>query len=89
MVTSTGYQHHLLIDEASTYRLLEKMVHDTDVCSVEQLEQIYSALMSKIWQTRGDWNRAKVTSHVEMVFDEVIDEIKSMQPIGLGSMEIE
>lgn len=89
MMTSTAYQHDLVSDEASTYRLLEKMVYGTDVCSVEQLEQIYSALMSKIWQTRGEWNRAKVTSEVENVFDDVMGDIKSMQTVGPGSMEIE
>lgn len=88
-MTSIAYQSNLMIDEASTSRLLDEMVEQTSGFSVEQLEQIYSALMSEIWRTRGDWDRAKVTRAVEKVFEQVMEDITSTQPVGLGSMEIE
>ena len=66
-----------------------KMVEDTSGCSVEQLEQIYSRLMSEIWRTRGEWNRAHVAQVLEAAFTEVLNDIYDYQGLGQGSMEFE
>lgn len=82
-------QHRLIIDHAYTSYLLETLITDTSGCSVEQLEQIHSALMSEIWRTRDQWDRGKVARRVGGVFREVLDDIRACQGMATGSMEIE
>lgn len=79
----------LVLDNAYTSNLIDAIVHQTSGCSVEQLEQVYSALMSEIWRTRGEWDRGKVAREVGRCFEEVMDDIKYMQDISAGSLEIE
>lgn len=74
---------------AYTDELLNILVYNTSGCSVEQLEQIYSALMDKIWKTRGNWNRVQVTKEVQIVFEDVMEDIKSCQKVEDGSLQIE
>lgn len=80
---------HLVIDLKLSDQFLEEIVVQSRGCSVEQLEQIYSALMDKIWKTRGDWNRARVTRELKDVFEDVLDDIKGIQETASGSLEIE
>lgn len=80
---------NLIIDLPQTNHLLESIVHNTSGSSVEQLEQIYSALMDKIWKTRGNWNRAVVAVEVRNEFDDVMDDIRFCQELGESSLEIE
>ena len=54
---------------------------------MEQLEQVYSALMSEIWRTRGDWDRRRVAGMVATAFEEVEGDIMGMQDVGQWSME--
>lgn len=54
-------------------------------CSLEQLEQVNSALMDCVWHLRGEWNRTKVAMRVREVFNEVIKDIDEMQVIGRPS----
>lgn len=56
---------------------------------MEQLEQIYSALMDKIWKTRGDWNRIRVGIEVKAVFEDVLEDIRQCQDIGQRSLEMD
>lgn len=56
---------------------------------MEQLEQVYSALMSEIWATRGEWDRGKVARGVWKAFDEIREDIEYMQSIAQGSMDVE
>ena len=77
------------MDHAYTSNFLETIVSQTSGCSVEQLEQIYSALMSEIWKTRDDWDRGKVARKVGGVFEETMEDIQSCQGMAAGSWEIE
>lgn len=74
-------------------KLAEKFLDDiaaqSNGCSVEQLEQIYSALMDKIWKTRGEWNRVRVTAKLKEVFDDVLRDIRENQETATLSLEIE
>ena len=85
----TSLSHQLKVDHAYASYLLEYLITKTSGCSVEQLEQIYSALMSEIWKTRGQWDRGKVARRVHTVFRELLEDIRSCQGISMGSMEIE
>jgi len=78
-----------IVDQTYTSNFLETIVDQTSGCSVEQLEQLYSALMSEIWSTRGEWDRAKVASKVGMIFTDVMEDIHICQGLAAGSMEIE
>ena len=65
------------------------MVSRTSGCSVEQLEQIYSALMDKIWKTRGDRNRVRVAKDVGGVLEDVLMDMRQCQTFEASSMEFE
>ena len=71
-----------------TDNLLEYLTEQTSGYSVEQLEQVYSALMDQIWKTRGEWNRTRVIGEVKAVFVEVTEDIKACQDICDRSIEI-
>lgn len=79
----------LITDHRVTQQLLENLVIRTSGCSVEQLEQVYTALMDRIWQTRGDWNRVRVTKGVELLLEEVLTDMKQCQDFQTASIEIE
>ena len=82
-------QPQLLIDQALSANLLHNVVAQTSGCSIEQLEQVYSALMNEIWRTRGEWDRGKVALQLNRVFADVMTDIHSCQGLAAGSMEIE
>lgn len=79
----------LVVDYRHTQQLLDTLVARTSGCSVEQLEQIYSAIMDQIWRTRGDWNRVRVTADVGQVIDDVLKDMRQCQEFQPSSMEIE
>lgn len=79
----------LLLDPAASEQLLEDLAVQSSGYSVEQLEQIYSALMDKIWRTRGEWNRAQVAGELRDVFKEVLQDIEACQAVGNQSMEVQ
>ena len=70
-----------------TIQLLDEIVERTSGYSVEQLEQVYSAMMNKLWDTRGEWNRTRVCEDVGYVMREVLDDIMQMQDVGHASRE--
>ncbi|KAF6230221.1 hypothetical protein HO133_004561 [Letharia lupina] len=82
-------QPQLIIDQALSANLLHNVVAQTSGCSIEQLEQVYSALMNEIWRTRGEWDRGKVALQLNRVFADVMADIHSCQGLAAGSMEIE
>ncbi|CAD6593795.1 MAG: hypothetical protein ASARMPREDX12_008096 [Alectoria sarmentosa] len=82
-------QPQLIVDQALSANLLHNVVAQTSGCSIEQLEQVYSALMNEIWRTRGEWDRGKVAFQLNRVFADVIADIHSCQGLAAGSMEIE
>lgn len=55
--------------------------------SVEQLEQVYSVVMDKIWKTRGEWDRVSVTADVSKTFDECIGDMEECQRLLKESQE--
>ena len=77
------------IGQTLSAKLLENFVAQTSGCSVEQLEQVYSALMNEIWRTRGEWDRGKVAFQLNGVFADVMADIHSCQGLAAGSMEVE
>lgn len=85
----TTVEPRLLIDHAYCSNLLEALVNDTSGCGVEQLEQIHSALMSEIWRTRDQWDRARVARKAGDILNEVLEDIRVCQGMATGSMEIE
>ena len=85
--TSSPPQH--IVDHRLAQQLLDTLVARTSGCSVEQLEQVYSALMDHIWKTRGDWHRVRVIREIGAVVDDVLTDMRQCQEFQLGSMEIE
>lgn len=79
----------LVADHAIADRVLDEFVERTSSCSVEQLEQIYSALMDDIWKTRGDWNRLRVGERLLALFSEVLGDMQEMQAFVPMSLEEE
>ena len=77
----------LVVDHAMPENLLEILADQTSGFSVEQLEQVYSALMDHIWKSRGEWNRMKVGREVRAVFEDVAEDIKACQTMCERSME--
>lgn len=45
--------------------------------------------MDKIWKTRGEWNRVRVTAKLKEVFDDVLRDIRENQETATLSLEIE
>lgn len=80
---------NLVIDRTVTDQFLDDIVDQTSGFSVEQLEQMYSALMDRIWKTRGDWNRARVTQELRGVFSDLLNDMGEIQESAHGSLEIE
>ena len=70
---------------------IEDFLHElaglTSGCSVEQLEQIYSAIMDKIWDTRGEWDRNKVVEACRAVMGDCLDDMHECQTFLAGSMD--
>ena len=79
----------LVKDLVLAQNFLEELVEVTTACSVEQLEQVYSALMGEIWQTRGRWDRAEVVEGVRGVLMDVLEDMRSCQEFGEGSLGLE
>ena len=78
-----------IIDQALSADLLLNVVSQTSGRSVEQLEQVHSALMNELWRTRGEWDRGKVAVQLRRVLADVMVDIHSCQGSAAGSMEIE
>nr|KMM64260.1 ATPase family AAA domain-containing protein 2 [Coccidioides posadasii RMSCC 3488] len=69
----------LFIDHAFIKQLHLELTAKTDGFSVEHLEQINTSLMDCIWSMRGEWNRRRVAEAVKREFEEVLQDIESMQ----------
>jgi SpoVK/Ycf46/Vps4 family AAA+-type ATPase len=72
----------LIIDHEYVRNLHKEMAQRTSGCSVEQLEQINSALMDMLWHTRSDWNRSKVAAGIQHAFNDVLEDMQAVQEIG-------
>ncbi|RDW81773.1 chromatin segregase YTA7 [Aspergillus mulundensis] len=72
----------LIIDHDYVRELHKEMTQRTSGCSVEQLEQINTALMDVLWHTRSDWNRSKVAAGIQHAFNDVLEDMQAVQEIG-------
>ncbi|KAI9724929.1 MAG: hypothetical protein M1812_000205 [Candelaria pacifica] len=70
-----------VLDRPSVAELHDDLASRTNRCSVEQLEQINTALMDCIWRMRGEWNRNKVRQAVEEAFEDVLLDIEETQMV--------
>lgn len=77
----------LLVDKHATEDFVRETTERTSGCSVEQLEQIYSAIMDKIWKTKGEWNRRKVVETCRTVVDDCLADMRECQSFLAGSMD--
>ncbi|OJJ46286.1 hypothetical protein ASPZODRAFT_67553 [Penicilliopsis zonata CBS 506.65] len=75
-------EHKLVVDAQYIEDLHEQLTRRTSGCTVEQLEQINTSLMDYIWQMRSEWNRTSVASGVIDTFNEVFEDMLSIQEVG-------
>ncbi|KAL3448911.1 hypothetical protein BJX65DRAFT_306463 [Aspergillus insuetus] len=75
-------QPTLIIDLDYVRNLHKEMTQRTSGCSVEQLEQINTALMDFLWHTRSEWNRSKVAAGIQNAFNDVLEDMQAVQEIG-------
>jgi ATPase family AAA domain-containing protein 2 len=78
-------QPALIIDHRFIHNLHAEIADRTSGFSVEQLEQVNSALMGVIWKTRGEWNRKEVAKQVSKAFNTVVADMKDVQQDFLPS----
>ena len=79
----------LIIDTVNTRDFLDELVESTSPCTVEQLEQVYSGLMSEIWRTRSVWNRASVVDSVRNVLRDLLEDMTGCQDFGPNSIDMD
>jgi len=72
-------QPRFIIDNIQVKDLHQELVRRSSGLSVEQLEQVNSALMDAIWRNRGQWNRNYVIHNVTVAFNDIIKDIEYMQ----------
>lgn len=75
------------IDPLAAEDFINHAVEESSGLSVEQLEQVYSLLMDKIWKTRDAWNRVDVTNDVKRTFDECISDMEECQQFQQKSQD--
>ena len=75
------------IDNRDTEAFIDETVLRTSGYSVEQLEQVYSAIMDKIWRTRSEWDRREVVEACRMVVNESLADMQECQLFLPGSMD--
>jgi SpoVK/Ycf46/Vps4 family AAA+-type ATPase len=80
-----GGPQALIIDHKFIDHLHDEITDRTSGFSVEQLEQVNSALMDVIWKTRGEWNRKEVAKQVGEAFNDVVADMKEVQQEFLPS----
>lgn len=79
--TTTATTPHFFLEEPSLGLLHDSLTIRSSGMSVEQLEQVYAALMNVIWASRGDWNRNHVVKEVQDAFNETVRDVEVMQEI--------
>ncbi|KAK2759086.1 hypothetical protein FQN54_003185 [Arachnomyces sp. PD_36] len=72
----------LIIDHQYIQQLHDQLTQRTSGCSVEQLEQVNTCLMDSVWKMRGEWNRTKVAAQLIDAFNDVLEDMQSLQDIG-------
>lgn len=78
-----------VLDEKALQEFHEQLTERSSGLSVEQLEQVYAALVGVIWNTRTKWNRNIVVMACTEKFNEVIQDIEGVQKVLQSSLEVE
>lgn len=76
-----------IIDEDKLQDFHRGLVNTSSGLSLEQLEQVYSAMMEVVWEQRGNWNRNQVWWSCQQVFNDTIEDIEACQRILDPSQE--
>ena len=76
-----------IIDGPTIDELHNSLTERTSGCSVEQLEQINTSLVDYIWTKRGEWDRNKIAAGVGDAFNDVLEDIYSVQEVEPGSSQ--
>jgi len=71
----------LTLDNDLMEGLHQEITQGTSGFSVEQLEQVNTAMMECVWRMRGDWNRNRVANAVRETFQECVAD---MRDVGQG-----
>ncbi|KAK8161614.1 ATPase family AAA domain-containing protein 2 [Phyllosticta citrichinensis] len=71
----------LILDEDQLITLHDELSRRSSGLSVEQLEQVNSAIMQAIWNIRGEWNRNIVLQSAMVAFNDTIKDIEEMQRV--------
>jgi hypothetical protein len=71
----------LVLDNETLSEFHTELVKRSSGMSVEQLEQIMSALMTTIWDGRGKWNRNTLIDSLKETFNNIVADIEAIQSI--------
>jgi hypothetical protein len=74
-------------DEEGAAALVRDLASATAALTVEQLEQVYSALMNAVWRTRGSWDRREAVRECGAVAYEILRELEEMQGLPEAGSE--
>ncbi|KAF2003896.1 AAA-domain-containing protein [Amniculicola lignicola CBS 123094] len=78
----------LILDDNQLLMLHKNLVDNTSGLSLEQIEQVNASLMETIWACRGEYNRNVVIQKVADAFNEIIQDIQTMQKVLKASQEV-
>ncbi|RMZ91465.1 hypothetical protein DV736_g1301, partial [Chaetothyriales sp. CBS 134916] len=85
-VVAPPKQNIILPDNARISKTVDEFAHQTSGLTVEQLEQVNSVLMDRLWQTRGDSNRIRVLDDLVTSFNAVMNDMQvAGQEFGAAS----
>lgn len=79
----------LIIDKAASADLTANLVKNTEGWSVEQLEQVYSAMMNRVWETRGNWDRRQVAALVLKSFHDEVEDMGGFDTIVASDRDVD
>lgn len=71
----------LLVDEPALQRFHHELTERSSGLSLEQMEQVNASIMDVIWKQRGDYNRNHVWVAAQTVFNEVVEDIETIQGV--------
>jgi hypothetical protein len=84
-----GETPNYILDEKTLQAFHQQLTERSSGLSIEQLEQVYAALVGVIWNTRTKWNRNNVVVACTEKFNEVIQDIEGVQRVLQSSLEVE
>ncbi|RMZ83452.1 hypothetical protein DV737_g1579, partial [Chaetothyriales sp. CBS 132003] len=75
-VVAPPKQNIILPNDARISKTVDEFAHQTSGLTVEQLEQVNSVLMDRLWQTRGESNRIRVLEDLVTSFNAVMNDMQ-------------